>query len=173
MNYTFEPTDEDIKKCHDLETEYADTRRYGSEDGFFIKVESIDIYHRLRDSGNLLVVKDGPLVVGFILMIPPDDSVMHRLFDSGFMEWYVTNDYNAKNCAWIAKIAVNKSYKKQGIGSGLLRRIFEKYGSYSVITTTALYPVRNKAIEATLKSVNMERKGVFVSSIGVNTLWGS
>jgi hypothetical protein len=172
MILDFEPTIDDLRRCHEIETEYSNTDRYGAEDGFFIKVEPIDIYMRLRESGDVLVVKDGKDVVGFTLMIPPGDHIMKRLFNSGCLDWFIDNSFQEDNSAWIAKVAVIESRKRNNIAKKMLIKIKEKYDGFSILTTTALYPVRNKAIEATLKSVDMNRMGVYVSSVGVNTLWG-
>lgn len=177
IRYDFEPSALDIKHCHQVEHTYSNTRKYGSEDGFFIKVEPIEIYHRLRETGNLLVAKTEhqgqEAVVGFILMVPPGDQIMHRLFDSGYLEWFHENTYTAENCAWIAKIAVVEPYKKRGIGKDLIARMAQKHNEASLLTTTALFPIRNNAIEATLRGSNMNREGIYVSAAGVNTLWAS
>ena len=49
----------------------------------------------------------------------------------------------------------------------------QKLSDATLLTTTALFPIRNKAIEATLNGSNMKREGIYVSSAGVNTLWAS
>lgn len=177
IDYDFEATPEDIKHCHQIEHAYSNTKKYGSQDGFFIKVEPVDIYHRMRETGNLLVAKAGPQgqqgVVGYILMIPPADQIMHRLFSSGYLEWFEDNTYTADNTGWIAKIAVIKPYKRRGIGRRLIAKMAEKHQGADLITTTALFPLRNNAIEATLTNSGLKRQGIYVSAAGVNTLWGT
>lgn len=177
IDYDFEPSALDIKHCHQIEHTYSNTRKYGAEEGFFIKVEPIEIYHRLRETGNLLVAKtqhqDQQAVIGYILMVPPGDQIMHRLFESGHLEWFNDNSYTADNSAWLAKIAVVEPYKKRGIGKRLIAKMAQKHSDATLLTTTALFPIRNKAIEATLNGSNMKREGIYVSSAGVNTLWAS
>lgn len=172
MNYEFSTSANDIEQCHQLETEYANLTKYGSDEGFFIKVEAIDIYHRLSQDGSLLVAKVEEQVAGFILMIPPGDEVMHRLLESNCLEWFTTNNYTADNCTWIAKIAVARQHKRKGLGAELIQRMGQKYRDAGMITTTALFPTRNNAIEATLSKTKFSRQGVYVSAAGVNTLWG-
>lgn len=176
MNIIIETPNEDkIEFAHSLESEYSNLELYGENDGFFIKSEDISLYHDLMKEDCLRIAKIDGNPVGQYMVIPPNHPIMHRLFNSNCMNFFDDIDVRPDNCCWIAKIAVSMTHKRKGIGSKLINDIEKRYSGNHILTTSALAPRKNLAIEGLMSKNKYKKAGVWVggkeNEHTCNVLW--
>lgn len=175
-----ELTRELLKDCFALENSLSADAEKAEEEGFFLPGASLAVYEELYDTCYIKAVSEHSKLAGFVIAVPPGHLILQRLLSNhGSLIWFnsETPVPSHESSCWIAKIAVKKELRRKGCASLLYNDVFSRFKDATILTATAVSPLRNHASENFHRAIGFQGCGLFLSgSRGeltniVNILW--
>ena len=170
----------ELESCYKLELHYSSESPAATTDGFFLPQTEFSLYEGLAKDGYIRVAMDD--LTGqpgaFILSIPPGHAIVQRLLtNKTALALFDGPAPDPDKTVWIAKVATWPEFRRKGYAKALYDQMFSDFAGNSVMTATALSPLRNFASEDFHRSLGMKSCGVFLGGNKghlqnvVNTVW--
>ncbi len=137
----------DIPDCVAMEKLLSESQPTAATEGFLLSGGSTpEGYQAAIAEGSVCVAEAQGHFVGFCMLLAPQNQHLQTVLAKRhrFQLDGVTDIFDGRQLAWIAKVAVSPAYRRCGIGTSFYRWQFAHFSSTHFATTTVAAPLFNE-----------------------------
>lgn len=155
-----DPSAEEVRACFEIERSFNPRIPEPDKKGFFLEGITLNEYVGFSTDAHFRVMRIAGCLAGFIIALPPSHPRLENLKQSPAFELDDVKVLQDPKLVWIAKVATQYEFRRQGIAASLYQNLIDSYSDSAMITTTVGAPIVNQPSEAFHQSQGFRKIGI-------------